>query len=50
MRGGPVANLEQDPEPQPGQWGVVALAWLAVGVPLAWGIFTTLKKAAPLFK
>jgi MFS family permease len=27
----------------------VALAWLAVGIPLAWGIWTTLNKALPLF-
>jgi hypothetical protein len=27
----------------------VALAWLAVGIPLAWGIWTTLTKALPLF-
>jgi hypothetical protein len=29
---------------------VVALAWLAVGLPLAWGVMTTLEKAAVLFK
>jgi MFS family permease len=28
----------------------VVLAWLAVGVPLAWGIWTTLSKALPLFR
>ena len=27
----------------------LALAWLAVGVPLVWGIFETLKKAMALF-
>jgi hypothetical protein len=27
----------------------LALAWLAVGVPLAWGIVETLKKAMTLF-
>jgi hypothetical protein len=26
----------------------VALAWLGVGMPLAWGIWTTLTKALPL--
>lgn len=28
---------------------VVTLAWLCVGLPLAWGVWTTLKKAAVLF-
>ncbi|HEU4588050.1 MAG TPA: hypothetical protein VFS11_05365 [Gemmatimonadales bacterium] len=41
---------QEQPEPRAGQWGLVAAAWVAVGVPLAWGIITTLKKAAPLFK
>jgi hypothetical protein len=26
------------------------LAWLAVGVPLLWGVFMTVKKAVLLFK
>jgi hypothetical protein len=29
---------------------LVALAWLAVGIPLAWGVMTTLEKAVVLFK
>jgi hypothetical protein len=28
----------------------VTLAWLAVGVPLAWGVWMTLTKALPLFR
>jgi hypothetical protein len=28
---------------------VVALAWVAVGLPLAWGIFRTLKSVAKFF-
>jgi hypothetical protein len=28
---------------------VLLLAWLAVGVPLLWGVVTTLKKALALF-
>jgi hypothetical protein len=28
---------------------VVALAWLAVGLPLLWGVAQTLKKALALF-
>lgn len=30
--------------------GLVALAWIAVGIPLAWGIWITLTKALPLFR
>jgi hypothetical protein len=37
-------------EPRPGQWSLVFLAWVAVGVPLLWGVWMTLKKAALLFK
>lgn len=38
-------------EPAPaGSWVVVAFAWLAVGLPLLWGIYTTFKKAIPLFR
>jgi hypothetical protein len=33
-----------------GSWVLVALAWLAVGVPLLWGIWTTLEKAVVLFR
>ena len=28
----------------------VWLAWLAVGIPLTWGVWTTLTKALPLFR
>jgi hypothetical protein len=28
---------------------LVVLAWIVVGVPLLWGVFQTLKKAAALF-
>jgi hypothetical protein len=33
-----------------GQWGLVVLAWVLVGVPLLWGVWNTLLKAAALFK
>jgi len=33
-----------------GGWLPVALAWAAVGIPLAWGVFMTFKKAALLFQ
>jgi hypothetical protein len=36
--------------PTPARWLLVALAWTAVGVPLLWGVYTTLKKALPLFE
>ena len=37
-------------EAKPGQWGLVAMAWLLVGIPLAWGIWNTLLKATALFR
>ena len=36
--------------PSAGSWILVGLAWVAVGVPLLWGIWTTLKKAIVLFR
>lgn len=37
--------------PRPSQrWGAVVVAWLLVGIPLAWGIFQTVKKALQLFE
>jgi hypothetical protein len=43
---------ETDSPAQPGssQWGLVAVAWLLVGVPLLWGVWNTLLKAAALFR
>jgi hypothetical protein len=38
-----------DPGPSR-HWALVVLAWIAVGVPLAWGVFVTLQKAALLFR
>jgi hypothetical protein len=29
---------------------LVLIAWLAVGIPLAWGIWNTVVKALPLFR
>lgn len=31
-------------------WIAVALAWIAVGVPMLWGVWMTLQKAAVLFR
>ena len=36
--------------PSQGSWVMVAVAWLLVGIPLAWGVYNTLKKAALLFR
>ena len=30
--------------------GVIAFAWLAVGIPLLWGVLNTLSKAVALFR
>ena len=31
-------------------WVLVAIAWTLVGIPLAWGIYRTIKTAIVLFK
>lgn len=31
-------------------WMAVAVAWLAVGIPMAWGVWMTVEKAALLFR
>ncbi len=36
--------------PVSGSWVLVALAWLGVGLPLLWGVWTTLQKAVVLFR
>ena len=36
-------------EEAPSSAAAVALRWLIVGLPLAWGIFETLKKSLALF-
>jgi hypothetical protein len=42
---------DDSPEaPSSGSWLLVAVAWLLVSVPLLWGIWTTLAKAAVLFR
>jgi hypothetical protein len=38
------------PDVRPGNWAAVAVAWLLVGVPLLWGVWNTLLKAAALFQ
>lgn len=41
---------EEEAGPSSGSWILVAIAWLLVSVPLLWGIWTTLAKAAVLFR
>jgi hypothetical protein len=41
---------ERSPEGRGGQWGLVVFAWILVGVPLLWGVWNTLLKAAALFR
>ncbi len=36
--------------PSAASWAAVAIAWILVGIPLLWGVFMTVQKAAPLFR
>jgi hypothetical protein len=36
--------------PTPAGWALVAVAWMLVGLPLLWGVLTTLRKALLLFR
>jgi hypothetical protein len=44
------APEQETHEAAPAGWWLVAIAWTAVGVPLAWGIWKTLAKALILFR
>jgi hypothetical protein len=44
------APVPSDDKPGTTSWLLVAAAWVAVGIPLLWGVFQTLKKAAQLFR
>lgn len=46
--GAPASNSEST-RARPGQWPLVAAAWLAVGLPLIWGVVRTLSLASQLF-
>jgi hypothetical protein len=48
--GTPVPDTEAAPSSRASQWALVVLAWLPVTIPLLWGIWQTVKKAAVLFK
>jgi hypothetical protein len=42
--------IDEPVRPSRASWFLVAIAWLLVSVPLLWGIWTTLAKAAVLFR
>ena len=46
--GAPAAQAGGSAEPSPA-W-LIAAAWLAVGIPIAWGVWITVQKAAILFR
>ena len=43
-------SAEHEPERSTSSLWALVLAWLAVGLPLLWGIGQTVKKAAVLFR
>jgi hypothetical protein len=45
-----MATDDSPAAPSSGSWLLVGVAWLLVSVPLLWGIWTTLAKAAVLFR
>ena len=46
----PVPNADTAPQSRASEWALVVLAWLPVTIPLVWGIWQTVKKAAVLFR
>ena len=46
----PQSNSSAPAETESGVGGSVVLAWLVVGIPLAWGVSQTFIKALALFK
>jgi hypothetical protein len=49
-QGGGMADNEGTEARAGGSWAIVVLAWLPVTLPLLWGIWQTVKKAAVLFR
>jgi hypothetical protein len=45
-----VSSESGQPSPRGNNPAVVVLAWLLVSVPLLWGVWQTIKKAAVLFR
>ena len=35
---------------KPGSSGLLVISWLWVGIPLAWGVYSTVMKSLPLFR
>jgi hypothetical protein len=44
------ASVAQSGDGAPSPAWIVTAAWLAVGVPIAWGVWVTLHQAAELFE
>jgi len=45
-----MTTTDESATPSGRSWLLVGIAWLLVSVPLLWGIWTTLAKAAVLFR
>ena len=43
-----MARPDSNEHPQSRHWAFVVAAWLLVGIPLLWGVWMTLQKAAAL--
>lgn len=46
----PNSSLRKSTGVRPGQELLLAISWLWVGIPLAWGVVTTVMKSMALFK
>lgn len=45
-----MGDADRSVQPAPSSWIPVVLAWSLVSIPLLWGIWQTVKKAAVLFR
>jgi hypothetical protein len=46
----PTTESETSGRSDAGQTALLVIAWLWVGIPLLWGVYTTLMPSLPLFK
>jgi IMP dehydrogenase/GMP reductase len=46
----PMADRPPEAPGTPSSTAIVIAAWIAVGIPMLWGVMMTVKKAALLFK
>jgi len=48
----PIDQLDSDTNSKPSRasWVMVALAWVLVGIPIAWGLYQTVRSAVALFR